>query len=283
MQRLSLRIATRFRPLNRQAGCRGQRCMLGYRGASHRSLPCGFSCRRLACIRIRRVQRHASEVENSMRLWRCLRGRHLGGHFEGGKQRRGAVSLVIVTMSGQRPPVRKLQIALGALQRLDRGFFVNADDDRDRAVPGRARSQRRPRRRTRDGRSRTRTSARRGRIFGLRRKRQTTAYRHRRSPPPTAAPTSGRARRRRLMQRQDVFARAVYFGSGRSQSREARNCFSVISHTPLRGRAGRAPDRPSNRSARHAVRCQEIKPHKVRSDTHLSNARRFEFGALRLR
>ena len=60
-----------------------------------------------------------------------VRGRHLaGGHFEGGKQRRGAVSLVIVTMSGQRPPVRKLQIALGALQRLDRGLFVNADDDR---------------------------------------------------------------------------------------------------------------------------------------------------------
>ena len=60
-----------------------------------------------------------------------VRGRHLaGGHLEGGKQRRGAVSLVIVTMSGQRPPVRKLQIALGALQRLDRGFFVNADDDR---------------------------------------------------------------------------------------------------------------------------------------------------------
>ena len=60
-----------------------------------------------------------------------VRGRHLaGGHFESGKQGRCAIALVIVTMSGQRPPVRKLQIALGALQRLDRGFFVNADDDR---------------------------------------------------------------------------------------------------------------------------------------------------------
>jgi len=46
-----------------------------------------------------------------------VRGRHLaGGHFEGGKQRRGAVALVIVAMAGQRAPVRELQIALGALQ-----------------------------------------------------------------------------------------------------------------------------------------------------------------------
>jgi hypothetical protein len=50
-------------------------------------------------------------------------GGHLaGGHFEGGEQRRGAVALIVVAVTGQRSAIRKLQIALRSLQRLDRGF-----------------------------------------------------------------------------------------------------------------------------------------------------------------
>ena len=60
-----------------------------------------------------------------------MSGRHLaGGHLEGGEQRRGAVALVIMAMAGQRPAVRQLQIALSPLQRLDRGLFVDAEDNR---------------------------------------------------------------------------------------------------------------------------------------------------------
>ena len=33
-------------------------------------------------------------------------------------------------MTGQSPAVRELQIALGPLQRLDRGLFVDTNDDR---------------------------------------------------------------------------------------------------------------------------------------------------------
>src|ERR1700704_6303109 len=48
---------------------------------------------------------------------RLVGGDHLaGGHLEGGEQRRGAVVLVVVTLTGQRPPVRKLEISLSALQ-----------------------------------------------------------------------------------------------------------------------------------------------------------------------
>ena len=69
---------------------------------------------------------------NSMRRRRVfVRGRDLaGGHLEGGKQRRGAVALVVVAVAGQRPAVGQLQIALRPLQRLDRGLLVDADDDR---------------------------------------------------------------------------------------------------------------------------------------------------------
>src|SRR5258707_2250479 len=57
--------------------------------------------------------------------------RHLaGGQLEGGKQCRGAIALVIVTMTAQCTAVRELQIALRTLQRLDRGLFVDADDNR---------------------------------------------------------------------------------------------------------------------------------------------------------
>jgi hypothetical protein len=43
-----------------------------------------------------------------------------GGRFEGGKQGRGAVALVIVAVPAQRPAVRRLQIALRPFQDLDR-------------------------------------------------------------------------------------------------------------------------------------------------------------------
>ena len=52
------------------------------------------------------------------------------GHLEGRKQGRSAVALVVVTMTGQSPAIRQFQIPLGALQRLDRGFFVDTDHDR---------------------------------------------------------------------------------------------------------------------------------------------------------
>ena len=48
-----------------------------------------------------------------------VRGGDLAGrHLEGGKQRRSAVALVIMAMTGQRPPIRELEIALRSLQRL---------------------------------------------------------------------------------------------------------------------------------------------------------------------
>jgi hypothetical protein len=50
-----------------------------------------------------------------------------GGHLESGEQRRGAVALIVVTVTGQGPAVRKLQISLGALQRLDRWLLIDAD------------------------------------------------------------------------------------------------------------------------------------------------------------
>ena len=75
------------------------------------------------------VVHEVEELDAPPALFVC--GRHLaGGHFEGGKQRRGAVALVIVAVAGQRSAVRKLQISLCPLQRLDRGLFVDADDDR---------------------------------------------------------------------------------------------------------------------------------------------------------
>ena len=220
-----------------------------------------------------------------------VRGRHLaGGHFEGGKQRRGAVSLVIVTMSGQRPPVRKLQIALGALQRLDRGLFVDADDDR---VLGRCHVE--P-----------------DHIGGLGDELGIVALAPGLAPgevdllPAQEAPDilhidiaerrsqqrprpAGIARRRRLIQqRQDAFARCrcvLRLSAPVTGLVEARKSLLGIAHTPLRGRAGRAPDRPSNRSARHAVRCQQHNPRPLPQPVlRLARTRQaFKFGALRLR
>ena len=53
-----------------------------------------------------------------------------GGHFESGKQGRCAIALVIMALAGQRPSVGQPQVSLRSLQRLDRGLFVDADDDR---------------------------------------------------------------------------------------------------------------------------------------------------------
>src|SRR5258705_6676640 len=47
-------------------------------------------------------------------------------HLEGREQRRRAVALVIVAVSRQRASVRQLQIALGTLERLDRGAYSAA-------------------------------------------------------------------------------------------------------------------------------------------------------------
>jgi hypothetical protein len=53
-----------------------------------------------------------------------------GGDLERREQRRSAVALVVVTMTGQSSAVGQLQIPLGTLQGLDRGLFVDTGDDR---------------------------------------------------------------------------------------------------------------------------------------------------------
>src|SRR6266446_6893925 len=59
-----------------------------------------------------------------------MRGDDLsGGDFERGKQRRGAVALIVVALAGQSASVWQLQITLRALQRLNRRLFVDAQDN----------------------------------------------------------------------------------------------------------------------------------------------------------
>ena len=55
-------------------------------------------------------------------------GHLAGGDVEGGGTGSRCVALVIVAVAGQRPAVGQLQIALGTLQRLNRGLLVDADD-----------------------------------------------------------------------------------------------------------------------------------------------------------
>ena len=51
-------------------------------------------------------------------------------HVERGKQGRGAVALVVVAAAAERPSVGQLEIALGALQRLDVRLLVDRNDQR---------------------------------------------------------------------------------------------------------------------------------------------------------
>ena len=53
-----------------------------------------------------------------------------GGDLKGGEQRRGAVAFVIVAEPGQRFAIGQLQPALGPLQRLDVGLFIDRQDHR---------------------------------------------------------------------------------------------------------------------------------------------------------
>ena len=53
-----------------------------------------------------------------------------GRHFKGRKEGRSAIALIVMTMTRQSPAIWQLQISLGALERLDRGLFVDTDDDR---------------------------------------------------------------------------------------------------------------------------------------------------------
>lgn len=58
-----------------------------------------------------------------------LASRHLARRdVEGGEERRRAVPGVIVRLTGQRPAVRHLQVALRALQRLDRRLLVGGQN-----------------------------------------------------------------------------------------------------------------------------------------------------------
>ena len=50
--------------------------------------------------------------------------------FEGGEQRRSTIALIVMTSARQRPAVGQLQIALSALQRLDRRLLVYANHHR---------------------------------------------------------------------------------------------------------------------------------------------------------
>jgi hypothetical protein len=51
-----------------------------------------------------------------------------GGDLKGCS--RGAIALLVMVMTSQRPAVGQLQVPLGALQGLDRRLFIDADDDR---------------------------------------------------------------------------------------------------------------------------------------------------------
>jgi hypothetical protein len=60
-----------------------------------------------------------------------MRGKDFsGGDFELRKQGRCAVSLVVVALAGQGASVRKLQVALRPLQRLDRRLLIDTEHNR---------------------------------------------------------------------------------------------------------------------------------------------------------
>src|SRR4029077_21261119 len=58
-----------------------------------------------------------------------LRDNSSRGNLERGEQRRRAVALVIVDLASKSASVGQLQIALGALQSLDRWLFIDAQDN----------------------------------------------------------------------------------------------------------------------------------------------------------
>lgn len=53
-----------------------------------------------------------------------------GGDVEGGEQRGRSVPLIVVRLAGERGSVRQLEIALGALQGLDRRLLIDGKHDR---------------------------------------------------------------------------------------------------------------------------------------------------------
>ena len=53
-----------------------------------------------------------------------------GAHLQRSKQGRGAMPLVVVALARQGAPVRELQIPLRPLQCLDRGFFIDTENNR---------------------------------------------------------------------------------------------------------------------------------------------------------
>src|SRR5215471_4149555 len=50
-------------------------------------------------------------------------------HLEGSKQRRGAIALIVVAMPRQGAPIGQFEIALCALERLDRGLLIDTKND----------------------------------------------------------------------------------------------------------------------------------------------------------
>jgi len=195
-----------------------------------------------------------------------VRGRYLaGGYFEGGEQRRGTVALVIVAMSGQRSTVRELQVSLRPLQRLDRGLFVDADDDSvlgwrhvkpDHVgslgdelgivalapgfAPGKVdlpRTQEAPD------------------MLDI----DITQCGSQQRPGPAGIAVG----RPLIQQRQDAFVRLrriLRLGAPIARLVETRTPLLGIANPPLRDRAGRASNCTSNCPARHAVRSQKHDP-----------------------
>ena len=69
---------------------------------------------------------HEAEKLDTPALLGMLPENFPGSDFKSGEQCRRAVPLVIVALTGQRPPIGQLQIALCPFQRLDRRLFVDA-------------------------------------------------------------------------------------------------------------------------------------------------------------
>ena len=73
---------------------------------------------------------HEAEKLDAAPPFRMLRNDPPAGHVKRGKQGRGAMPLVVMALARQGAPVRELQIPLRPLQCLDRGFFIDTENNR---------------------------------------------------------------------------------------------------------------------------------------------------------
>src|SRR4029077_4627623 len=73
---------------------------------------------------------HEAEELNAAAALGMRRDDPAGGDVKRCEQRRGAVPLVVMALASQGAPVRQLQITLRPLQGLDRGLFVDTENNR---------------------------------------------------------------------------------------------------------------------------------------------------------